>query len=123
MLPANGGNIKPHTDAPQKLITLVFSIVGPDVLGAKPKGKKCQAVEGLVEEAKELMDEDIDENVLDAGLIGAAQKVEHYEMAGYGTVRTWAQQLGLDHAAELLQETLDDAVKRFQLWDDPTSLR
>ena len=57
-------------------------------LGENPKGKKCAAMEGLIEEGKELMGEDIEPDVLDAGLIGAAQKVEHYEIAGYGTART-----------------------------------
>jgi ferritin-like metal-binding protein YciE len=77
-------------------------------LGAKARGKKCQAKEGLIEEGKELMSEDAEPPVLDAGLIAAAQKVEHYEIAGYGTVRTWAEQLGHHEAAELLQQTLDE---------------
>src|SRR5262249_44518714 len=79
-----------------------------DHLDQKAKGKKCEAIEGLVEEAKELMDEDIDEATLDAGLIAAAQKVEHYEIASYGCARTWAQQLGFREVAELLEETLDE---------------
>jgi ferritin-like metal-binding protein YciE len=77
-------------------------------LDESPKGKKCKAMEGLIEEGKELMEEDADPAVLDAGLIGAAQKVEHYEIAGYGTVRTYAQILGNDEAARLLQQTLDE---------------
>ena len=77
-------------------------------LGVSPKGKKCVAMEGLIEEGKELLQEDVEPEVLDAGLIAAAQKVEHYEIAGYGTVRTWAEQLGLDEAVRLLQETLDE---------------
>src|SRR5205085_12415209 len=77
-------------------------------LGVAPKGKKCTAMEGLIEEGKELLEEDAGPAVLDAGLIAAAQKVEHYEMAGYGTVRTWAEQLGLSEAANLLQQTLDE---------------
>jgi ferritin-like metal-binding protein YciE len=79
-----------------------------DRLGSRAKGKKCKAMEGLVEEAKELMDEDAAEDVLDAGLIAAAQRVEHYEMAVYGTLRTYAEQLGFDEDAELLQETLEE---------------
>ena len=75
-------------------------------LGVTPKGKKCAAMEGLIEEGKELMEEDVGPAVLDAGLIAAAQKVEHYEMAGYGTVRTWAEQLGLTEAVGLLEATL-----------------
>ncbi len=77
-------------------------------LDVTPKGKKCKAVEGLVEEGKELMGEDAEPEVLDAGLVAAAQKVEHYEIASYGTARTWAAQLGLDEAADLLQQTLDE---------------
>ena len=79
-----------------------------DELEQNPKGKKCKAMEGLIEEGKELMEEDADPSVMDAGLIGAAQKVEHYEIAGYGTVRTYAQMLGNEEAARLLQQTLDE---------------
>jgi len=77
-------------------------------LDARAKGKKCVAMEGLLEEGKELMSEDMEPSVLDAALIAAAQKVEHYEMAGYGTVRAWAEQLGHREAAQLLQQTLDE---------------
>ena len=77
-------------------------------LGQKPTGKVCKAMEGLVEEGKELIEEKPEPSVLDAGLIAAAQRVEHYEMAGYGTVRTFAKLLGEDKAATLLQETLDE---------------
>ncbi len=74
----------------------------------KVRGKKCAGMEGLLEEGKELMQEQAAGEVLDAGLIEAAQKVEHYEMAGYGTVRTWARELGDSQAADLLQQTLDE---------------
>jgi ferritin-like metal-binding protein YciE len=77
-------------------------------LGERPTGKKCVAMEGLIEEGKELMEEDAEPAVLDAALIGAAQRVEHYEMAGYGCVRTYARMLGYEDAARLLQETLDE---------------
>jgi len=79
-------------------------------LGVNPKGKKCKAMEGLVEEGKEIIENgsDADPSVLDAALISAAQKVEHYEIAGYGCVRTWAQLLGEEEAVELLQQTLDE---------------
>ena len=77
-------------------------------LEVSPKGKKCKAMEGLVEEGAELMKEDADPDVMDAGLIAAAQRVEHYEMAGYGCVRTYAQLLGETKAATLLQKTLDE---------------
>jgi ferritin-like metal-binding protein YciE len=77
-------------------------------LGEKPTGKTCKAMKGLVEEGKEVIDEDGDDSVLDAALIGAAQRVEHYEMAGYGVVRTFAQLLGESEAARTLQKTLDE---------------
>ncbi|WP_435017853.1 ferritin-like domain-containing protein [Tundrisphaera sp. TA3] len=77
-------------------------------LGKSPKGKTCAAMKGLVEEGSELMGEDADPTVMDAGLIAAAQRVEHYEMAGYGTVRTFAKHLGEKEALKLLQATLDE---------------
>jgi ferritin-like metal-binding protein YciE len=77
-------------------------------LGVSPKGKKCHGMEGLLEEGKELISEKPDPDVLDAGLIAKAQHVEHYEMAGYGTVRTWARTLGYENQAQLLQRTLDE---------------
>ena len=76
-------------------------------LEVSPRGKKCKAMEGLIEEGKELIEEDAEPSVKDAGLIGAAQKVEHYEIAGYGTARTIAELLGHNDIAKLLQETLD----------------
>jgi len=79
-----------------------------DRLGASPKGKKCKAMEGLIAEGKELLAEDAEPEVMDAGLISSAQRVEHYEIAGYGCVRTYAQLLGNDEAARLLQQTLDE---------------
>lgn len=77
-------------------------------LGEKPKRKKCKAMEGLIEEGKEVIDEDGPPEVKDAALIGAAQRVEHYEMAGYGTARALAETLSLPNVAELLQQTLDE---------------
>lgn len=77
-------------------------------LDESPRGKKCRGMEGLLEEGKELISEKPEPDVLDAGLISKAQHVEHYEIAGYGTVRAWAQQLGYDQHAELLQQTLDE---------------
>jgi ferritin-like metal-binding protein YciE len=81
--------------------------IGED-LDVRLTGKKCKGMEGLLEEGKELMEEDLDENALDAGLIGAAQKVEHYEIAAYGTARTHAKLLGYSKTAKLLQQTLDE---------------
>jgi ferritin-like metal-binding protein YciE len=77
-------------------------------LGEDPKGKKCKGMEGLVEEGSEVLEEDMDDDVRDAGLIAAAQRVEHYEIAGYGTVRTYANLLGEDEAAATLEEILNE---------------
>jgi ferritin-like metal-binding protein YciE len=77
-------------------------------LDASPKGKKCKAMAGLIDEGKEVMGKEAEPAVLDAALIAAAQRVEHYEMAGYGCVRTYARLLGDQDAANLLQETLDE---------------
>ena len=77
-------------------------------LGEKPKRKTCEAMKGLLEEGKNMMEEDADEDVMDAGLIAAAQKVEHYEIATYGTIRTYVEMLGFDEQADILQETLDE---------------
>lgn len=79
-----------------------------ETLGKSPRGKKCKGMEGLLEEGKEVMQEDMDEETRDAALIAAAQRVEHYEIAGYGTVRTYAQLLGERDAVKLLQTTLDE---------------
>ena len=76
--------------------------------GQDLSGHKCKGMEGLLEEGKELMEERADSDVLDAALISAAQRVEHYEMAGYGCARTYAGLLGLDDDEEILQRTLDE---------------
>jgi ferritin-like metal-binding protein YciE len=77
-------------------------------LGESMKRKTCQAMKGLIEEADDLMKEEKDSSALDAALIAAAQKVEHYEIASYGTLRAWAEQMGHDEAVELLSETLEE---------------
>jgi ferritin-like metal-binding protein YciE len=77
-------------------------------LGVPAKGKHCKGMEGLLAEATELMGEDADADVLDAGLIAHAQSVEHYEIAGYGTARTYSELLGFDDHTELLQQTLNE---------------
>jgi ferritin-like metal-binding protein YciE len=78
------------------------------LLGKKSSGKECPALLGLVEEAEEIMSEAKDPDVLNAGLIGAAQAVEHYEIARYGTLVAWARQLGMTEAVQLLEETLEE---------------
>jgi ferritin-like metal-binding protein YciE len=76
------------------------------VLGEEPKGKTCDAIMGILDEGKEVMDEYKGMPALDAGLLAAAQAVEHYEISRYGTLRTWASELGLDQAVKLLDATL-----------------
>jgi ferritin-like metal-binding protein YciE len=77
-------------------------------LDESPKGESCDGMEGLIEEGSDIIDEDMDAEAKDAGLISAAQRVEHYEIAAYGTVRTYADILGDRKASALLQETLDE---------------
>lgn len=82
-----------------------------EMLAEKPTGKKCLGMEGLVKEAAETLKEKYTDSVMDAALIGAAQRVEHYEIAGYGTVRAFAELLGEDQHIPLLQQTLDEEKK------------
>jgi ferritin-like metal-binding protein YciE len=84
-------------------------------LDQTPKGKTCRAMKGLIQEGSEILKEEGDPSVLDAGIIVAAQKVEHYEIAGYGSVRTFAELLGQQKAAELLQTTLDEESEANEL--------
>ena len=84
-------------------------------IGEKPKGKTCKAMKGLIEEGSEILHENGEESVIDAGIIVAAQKVEHYEIASYGSVRTFAQLLGKDRSADLLQTTLDEESEANEL--------
>jgi ferritin-like metal-binding protein YciE len=86
-----------------------------EMLGKRPQGKTCEAIVGIVEEAREMMDEFSGSPALDAALISSAQAVEHYEIARYGTLKRWAEQLGKDDAAELLEETLDEEKETDQL--------
>lgn len=79
-----------------------------EVLDRKPRAKHCDGMEGLIEEGKKILEEEAAPDVLDAMLIAAAQKVEHYEIATYGTLCAWAESLGLTELAQLLQETLDE---------------
>lgn len=79
-----------------------------DALGEKPTGKKCAGMAGLVKEGEEIMDEDFSPEVMDAALISAAQRVEHYEIAAYGCVSSWAQLLGESEANALLEKTLEE---------------
>lgn len=94
-----------HLEETRTQVTRLEQIA--EELDFTPKGKKCKGMEGLIEEGREVMDE-FEEDTLDAGMIGAAQKVEHYEIAAYGTARAHAELLGYAKAARLLQQTLDE---------------
>jgi len=79
-----------------------------EIIGKAPRGKTCDAIEGIIGEAQELMQEAETDTVRDAAMVGAAQAVEHYEISRYGTLKAWAGKLGMDDAVELLQQTLDE---------------
>jgi len=82
-----------------------------DLIDKPARGKKCDAIEGILDEGKEIMDEYKGESALDAGLLAAAQAVEHYEISRYGTLRTWAEKLGMKDAVKLLDQTLAEEKK------------
>jgi ferritin-like metal-binding protein YciE len=85
------------------------------MLDKPARGKTCDAILGIVEEGKEVMEEFGNSQALDAGLVSAAQAVEHYEIARYGTLKTWAGQLGMKDAANLLDQTLQEEIKTDKL--------
>ncbi len=82
-----------------------------EIIGKKPQGKTCAAIEGILEEGEEIMEDYKDTPALDAGLLAAAQAVEHYEISRYGTLKRWAEVLGLRDAVKLLDETLKQESK------------
>src|SRR5215211_2908480 len=92
-------------------------------IGKKAQGKTCEAIQGIIEEGKEIMEDFAESEALDAGLIAAAQAVEHYEISRYGTLRTWAQELGLTDAAGLLEQTLAEEKKTDQLLSELAEAR
>lgn len=81
-----------------------------EMMGKRARGKTCDAILGIIEEGKTIMDEFKDTEALDAGLISAAQAVEHYEIARYGTLKTWAGMLGMRDAVQLLDQTLSEEI-------------
>ncbi len=81
------------------------------MLGKAAHGKKCDAIEGILDEGKEIMEEYADTQALDAGLLAAAQAVEHYEISRYGTLKAWAEKLNMPQAAKLLEQTLAEEKK------------
>ena len=82
-----------------------------ELLGKPARGKKCDAIEGILDEGKEIMDEYKGASALDAGLLAAAQAVEHYEISRYGTLKSWAGKLGMEDAGRLLDQTLAEERK------------
>ncbi len=102
-----------HLEQTQQQVARLEQIF--EKLGESPKGKVCKGMHGIQEEAKELMAEEAEPMVMDAGLISQAQHVEHYEMAGYGSVIAYANQLGETDAVKLLQTTLDEEKKTDQI--------
>ncbi|MGN7869927.1 hypothetical protein PARHAE_02671 [Paracoccus haematequi] len=92
-----------ETQTQVERLTQVFELIGK-----RPRGKTCDAIEGIIAEGEDIIDEFKDSPALDAGLLAAAQAVEHYEISRYGTLKAWAQTLGLDEAASLLDETLQE---------------
>jgi ferritin-like metal-binding protein YciE len=86
-----------------------------EMLGKRAQGKTCEAIVGIIDEGKEIMEEYKGTNALDAGLVSSAQAVEHYEITRYGTLKTWAAQLGLDEAVPLLEQTLAEEKKTDEL--------
>ncbi|WP_312407981.1 ferritin-like domain-containing protein [Rhizobium sp.] len=101
---------KEQTEGQIERLQQVFELIG------KPaRGKTCEAIQGIISEAEEIMDEFKGSVALDAGLISSAQAVEHYEIARYGTLKSWAGQLGLDEAVSLLDATLQEELETDQL--------
>jgi len=90
---------KNHAKRPQQIL---------ESFGEAPKGKKCKGMQGIIAEGKEILDEDYENAVMDAGIISAAQRVEHYEIGAYGCVREFAQLLGEEQAVSILEETLEE---------------
>ena len=97
---------KEHLDQTEQHVERIERIFSS--LEGSPRGKKCVGMEGLIAEGDELLKEDVDPDVLDAGLIAAAQKVEHYEIASIGTARAWAEKIGHQDHVRLLQQTLEE---------------
>ncbi len=99
-------SLEDHLEQTKEHVTRLEEIF--ESLGESPKGKKCKAMEGLLKEGDELLEEDIAEHVLDAALIAACQRVEHYEIAVYGTLATFAKLMGREEDVDLLGQTLDE---------------
>jgi ferritin-like metal-binding protein YciE len=99
-----------QTEAQVERLDRVFELINKP-----PRGKTCDAILGMIEEGKEVIEDFTESEALDAGLIAGAQAIEHYEISRYGTLISWAKQLGLDEAAQLLQETLQEEKQTDEL--------
>lgn len=104
--------IQQHLRETENQVTRLEEIF--ELVDMPARGKKCPGIEGLLEEGKEIMEDAEDPNALDAGLLAAAQAVEHYEISRYGTLIAWAEELGMQQVASLLKETLTEEKKRRQ---------
>ena len=102
--------VRDRLDADKKSVTK-YSGVLANLMG----GVKCKGMEGLIEEGEKVMAENLEDEVMDAAIIGCSQKIEHFEIASYGTARTYAEQLGLNDVAQLLQQTLDEEYRADEL--------
>jgi ferritin-like metal-binding protein YciE len=100
------GGIEKHLEETKGHVNRLEQIF--EMLGTSTRGPKCKGMEGLIEESSTLIEDEPDAEVLDAGIICGSQKIEHYEIAGYGTARTFAELLGEEEVMELLQQTLDE---------------
>jgi ferritin-like metal-binding protein YciE len=98
-----------HLDETQEQVVRLEEIFG--ILEKPARGKKCPAIDGIIEEGEEIIKEAKDDTVRDAGMLAAAQAVEHYEISRYGTLKAWAEKLGMDDVASLLDETLEEEKK------------
>jgi ferritin-like metal-binding protein YciE len=105
--------LRDHLQVTQNQVTRLEQIF--EQLGEKARKKPCKGMAGIIAEGSEVLEEDLEDATMDAGIIGAAQKVEHYEIASYGTARTLAQTLGNSEIAELLEQSLDEEKEADQL--------
>ena len=114
---ANGDELKQafetHREQTQGQVERLDQVF--EMLGKRSQGKSCDAIQGIIEEAKEIMENYEDSDAIDAGLIASAQAVEHYEITRYGTLKRWAEQLGHSDAVELLEQTLNEEKETDQL--------
>ena len=111
--------IQDHLEATKEHVTRLEQVFAE--IGRTPARKKCEGMIGLLEEGKEILETDGDPLVKDAAVIAAAQRVEHYEIAGYGCLRTWSEILGYTEASRLLEQTLDEEKEADQLLTDIAS--